>query len=172
MNNENTILTKDLAIGYKKGKDSKVVLNNLNIELSGGELICLLGENGAGKSTLIRTIAGFQTPLDGAVIVDGRNIESFSRHTLAQRISVVLTDRVAASNLNVFDLVSLGRYPFTNWFVTLTKEDKKAIDNAIKLTGIDDLLDSKIFELSDGQIQKCMIARALAQDGLAGLIVE
>lgn len=165
MNNENTIRTIDLAIGYNKGKNVKVVLDNLNIELSGGEFICLLGANGSGKSTLIRTIAGFQAPLGGKVIIDGRKIESFSRQTLAQRISVVLTDRVAASNLNVFDLVSLGRYPFTNWLVNLTKEDKQAINNAIKQTGISDLLDSKIFELSDGQIQKCMIARALAQDG-------
>ncbi len=165
MNNGNTILTKDLAIGYKKGKNIKVVLNDLNIELCGGEFICLLGANGSGKSTLIRTIAGFQAPLGGEVIVDGQKIDSFSRQAIAQRISVVLTDRVAVSNLNVFDLVSLGRYPFTNWLVNLTKEDKQAIDSAIKLTGITDLLDSKIFELSDGQIQKCMIARALAQDG-------
>ncbi len=165
MNNESTIQTRNLSIGYKKGKNTSVVLDGINIEINGGELVCLLGANGAGKSTLIRTIAGFQAPLNGSVFINGKELEDYSRLNLAQKISVVLTDRVTGANLNVYDLVSLGRYPFTNWFVNLTNEDQKIINNAIELAGIGDLLQTKIYELSDGQLQKCMIARALAQDG-------
>jgi len=165
MNFESTIKTSNLSIGYKKGKKKSVVLEGINIELCGGELVCLLGVNGSGKSTLIRTISGFQPPLEGSVSINGKELDDYSRLNLAQKISVVLTDRVSGTNLNVYDLVSLGRYPYTNWFVSLSENDQKAIDHAIELAGINDLLQRKIYELSDGQLQKCMIARALAQDG-------
>jgi len=155
---------KELTIGYRKGNYRLKILENLNAELHKGELVCLVGENGVGKSTLLRTISGVQPPLSGDVLIADRSLRNITTLELAKTISLVLTDRIYAGNLSVKELVALGRYPYTNWLGNLRKEDQKKIDWALEITGTQYLEDQLISELSDGQFQKTLIARALAQD--------
>ncbi len=156
---------KALAIGYGSGKSEKRVASELDIVLHGGEMVCLLGPNGAGKSTLLRTLSGVQKPLAGEVLVKGDVLANFSRSQLAKVISLVLTDKVQAGNLTAFDVVALGRYPHTGWQDKLESQDLAQINWAFEATGSEVLRYEKINEMSDGQQQKIMIARALAQDG-------
>lgn len=145
--------TKDLSIGYEVGSIDHILFEDLNLELTSGELVCFMGPNGIGKSTLIRTLAGLQKPIAGA-------ITAMDPHS----IGLVLTDKLSASNMTVYDLVSYGRYPFLGWSLTLQSNDKKLIEQAIEQVHIQHLIDKKIFELSDGQLQMALIAKALAQD--------
>ena len=162
--NHIAIELQDLAIGYLKGNFQLRILEKLNASLHKGELVCLVGENGVGKSTLLRTISGVQQPLSGNVIINQRPLGEVSSMDLAKTISLVLTDRIYAGNLSVKELVALGRYPYTNWLGKLMKEDHRKIDWALEITGTRYLEDQLISELSDGQFQKTLIARALAQD--------
>lgn len=155
---------KDLSVGYRKNKRQLCILKDLNANLYRGELVCLVGENGIGKSTLLRTISGVQLPLSGNIRIRQKQIQEFSAHKLARTISLVLTDRIYAGNLTVREIVSLGRHPYTNWLGNLTKVDLTKIDWALDITGTQHLEDQLISELSDGQYQKTLIARALAQD--------
>jgi iron complex transport system ATP-binding protein len=123
-----------------------------------------VGENGVGKSTLLRTISGVQQPLSGSVFINQQPLDEISSMDLAKTISLVLTDRIYAGNLSVKELVALGRYPYTNWLGKLRKEDQQKIGWALEITGTKYLEDQLISELSDGQFQKTLIARALAQD--------
>ncbi|MEO1049556.1 MAG: ABC transporter ATP-binding protein [Bacteroidota bacterium] len=165
-NNLDIVLnTADLAIGYKQAKREKLILDGINVSLCKGELVCFMGQNGVGKSTLLRTIAGLQKPISGDVFIDGDLLSSISRPILAKKISLVLTERAIAGNMTVQELVAYGRYPYTNWNVSLSKEDVDKIEWAIAMTKISELADRSVHELSDGQLQKVMIARALAQDG-------
>ncbi|MDQ3394416.1 MAG: ABC transporter ATP-binding protein, partial [Bacteroidota bacterium] len=164
--------TKNLTVGYKKGRQENIVLKSLQLELRGGELTCLLGPNGIGKSTLIRTLSAVQKPLSGTVFIKQKNILSYKTDALARLVSLVLTEKIPGGNLNVFELVSLGRYPFTGWTGNLTKEDKAIVESSIALTSINHLKEKKIQELSDGELQKAMIARALAQDGVLMFLDE
>ncbi len=163
---ENQIILKanPIAIGYRDKKSVKIVSENIKIELQKGKLIALVGVNGIGKSTLLKTITGIQKPLEGIVLLNQKNIESYSASALAQQMSVVLTENLPPSNLTVFELVALGRQPYTNWLGTLTSEDIDKVNEAIRLTQIEHLVQKKHFEISDGQLQKVLIARALAQD--------
>ncbi len=163
---ENQIILKanPIAIGYRDKKSVKIVSENIKIELQKGKLIALVGVNGIGKSTLLKTITGIQKPLEGIVLLNQKNIESYSASALAQQMSVVLTENLPPSNLTVFELVALGRQPYTNWLGTLTSEDIDKVNEAIRLTQIEHLIHKKHFEISDGQLQKVLIARALAQD--------
>ena len=155
--------TRELETGYHSGGTKMVVSAGLpELEMRRGELICLLGPNGSGKSTLLRTLAGLQPPLSGKVEIEGRT--GLSSGALAKKISLVLTDRVAGSNLDVYALVALGRYPWSDWLGSLGTADKTAIDRAIGAAGIRSLLSRKVHTLSDGERQKVMLARALAQD--------
>jgi len=155
----------DLAVGYRQGRKTLTVLKNLHVDLKKGELVCMVGKNGIGKSTLLRSIAGIQPPLDGQVLINGRNLSTYSILELAQTISLVLTDRIYAGNLRVKELISLGRHPYTNWLGTLTAIDREKINRALEISGSQDIQNKPIHELSDGQFQKVLIARALAQDG-------
>lgn len=166
--------TSNLSIGYHGNRRSGTIeiLSDINLHLTGGKLICLMGPNGIGKSTLIRTLARLQRPLGGQILIHGTDINDISRYEFARQVSVVLTDRVSTGNLNVYELVALGRYPFTSWLMKLTDPDRRAIDEAIAVTGLEGMEEEKLHQLSDGQVQKTMIARALAQEGLLTLLDE
>ena len=155
--------TQALQTGYLQGGKKMPVSGELpSLDVCAGRMICLLGPNGSGKSTLLRTLAGLQPPLHGTVEIDGRS--GLSSAELARKISLVLTDRVAGNNLDVYALVALGRYPWSDWLGGLKESDRTAIARAIDAAGIGDLLDRKVHTLSDGESQKVMLARALAQD--------
>ncbi|HWB91666.1 MAG TPA: ABC transporter ATP-binding protein [Puia sp.] len=155
--------THALQTGYRQGgRRVQVSVDLPSLQLCAGQMICLLGPNGSGKSTLLRTLAGLQPPLDGRVEIEGR--WGLSAAELARKISLVLTDRITGINLDVYALVALGRYPWSGWLGGLKDSDKTAITRAIDAAGIGDLLERKVHTLSDGENQKVMLARALAQD--------
>lgn len=158
------LITKDLAIGYSHKKHTKSVAESINISLQQGKLTCLMGPNGIGKSTLIKTVTGVLPPLSGEVVIGAENINSLNHLKKAQTISVVLTDRPAAGYMNVRDLISLGRFPYTNWQNSFSKDDAEIVDTAIQAVGLKDQAESPLGELSDGNFQKAIIGRALAQD--------
>ncbi len=165
MNANNNLLTsKDLSIGYKSKSSEHVIAKDININLEAGKLIALIGENGIGKSTLLRTLSGLKKPLSGSVNLNGRNLSNFSQVDLAQNLSLVLTEKLPPSNLTVFELIALGRQPYTNWIGKLTEADLEKINQAIALTQIEHLAQKKYYEISDGQFQNVLVARALAQD--------
>jgi iron complex transport system ATP-binding protein len=140
------------------------VSKDISISIPEGEIVCLIGPNGAGKSTLIRTIAGIQPPLDGQVMLLGTEIHALRPQELAKLLSVVLTERVNVGTMSAYSLVALGRYPYTDLFGTLTPKDERIIQWAIESVGASDLASRHVSELSDGERQKVMIARALAQE--------
>ena len=163
--NKHIILKSDkLTIGYTFKKRQKLIAKDINISLEKGKLICLLGKNGIGKSTLLRTISKVQAALSGDLYIDGTKIEQISAKALAQKMSLVLTERIPESNLTVYELIALGRQPYTNWIGSITAKDEQHINTAIEQVNIENLKDQKCDELSDGQLQKVMIARALAQN--------
>jgi iron complex transport system ATP-binding protein len=164
MNTKNILSTSNLSIGYTTKSDTTTIADNLNLNLKQGKLIALIGANGIGKSTLLRTITGIQKPVSGKVILNENDLHQLDALTLAQNLSVVLTEKLPPSNLTVFELVALGRQPYTNWIGKLTDEDITKINEAIELTQIGHLAQKKHYEISDGQLQKALIARALAQD--------
>lgn len=149
--------TKNLSIGYPK----RIVASGINISLEAGKLSCLIGENGVGKSTLLRTLAGFQKPLAGELLVDGMLLQDIPKRDLAKKIAVVLTDKPDVQNTTVKELVSMGRMPYTGFFGRLSKEDEAIVEESLKITGVEP--SRKVNSLSDGERQKVMIARALAQ---------
>ena len=150
---------EQLCIGYPQ----HTVAGPLNTSLPEGNLTCLLGPNGAGKSTLLRTLAGFQVPLSGQVCIDDRDISSLSPTVLSTMIGVVLTDRIESSGFTAREVVEMGRSPYTNFFGKLQSTDHEAVTKALHLTGIETLSERKVNALSDGERQKVMIAKALAQ---------
>jgi len=156
--------TSNLSIGYQIKQQKIGIAENLNLNFSQGKLITLIGANGIGKSTLLRTLTGIQKPLNGEVFLNERHLNSYSSLDLAQNLSIVLTEHLPPSNLTVFELVALGRQPYTNWIGTLTDEDMRIIHQAMELTQIEPFASKKHYEISDGQLQKVLIARALAQD--------
>ncbi|WP_034044070.1 ABC transporter ATP-binding protein [Wocania ichthyoenteri] len=164
--NESHIIlkTENLTIGYSTKKLQTAVASNINIELEKGELVGLIGANGIGKSTLIRTLTNVQKPLKGHIFINEKNISAYQAVDLAKVMSLVLTEQIASKNLTVFELIALGRQPYTSWIGNLSEHDITIINKSLTQTNIDDLKHKKCFELSDGQLQKVMIARALAQD--------
>ena len=156
--------TSNLSIGFHSKKEEIIIAKNLNLNFAEGKLIALVGANGIGKSTLLRTVTGIQKPLSGTVLLNDKEIQKFNSNELAQNLSVVLTEKIPPSNLTVYELVALGRQPYTNWLGKLSTEDTSKINDAIALTQIENLINKKHFEISDGQLQKVLIARALAQD--------
>lgn len=162
---QNIILeTKNLSIGYKSKKAKNTIASNINIQLKQGELIALVGANGIGKSTLLRTLTNVQPKLNGAINIHAKPLQKYAQIELAKVLSLVLTETVSSKNLSVFELIALGRQPYTNWVGNLSNNDISIVNKAISQTNIEDLKHKKCFELSDGQLQKVMIARALAQD--------
>ncbi|HJR99672.1 MAG TPA: ABC transporter ATP-binding protein [Flavobacterium sp.] len=153
-----------ISIGYTHKKEERVIASNIDLSLEKGKLIALVGANGIGKSTLLRSITGIQKTLTGTVLLNQKNIHEMNALALAKNLSVVLTEKLPPSNLTVFELVALGRQPYTNWIGTLTTEDIEKVEYALKLTQIEHLATKKHYEISDGQLQKVLVARALAQD--------
>ena len=161
----NTVLQlKNLTTGYAGKGNKKVVTADINAELHEGELVCLIGPNGAGKSTLMRTISGTQKPLQGEVFLNGTDIYSIPPKQLARKLSLVLTEKVNAGMLSAYEVVALGRYPHTGWSGKLSERDHEVIQEAIEMAGATELAQRSLFELSDGERQKIMVARAFAQE--------
>ncbi|MBR1389592.1 MAG: ABC transporter ATP-binding protein [Prevotella sp.] len=162
MNNE-TIRLENLTIGYRGKNDTRVVAKGISAAIRQGELTCLLGANGVGKSTLLRTLSAFQPKLEGDIFIEGREISAFSDKELSRVIGVVLTEKPDIRNMSVRELVALGRSPYTGFWGTLHEEDWQVVDEAIAAIRIDSLKGRMIHTLSDGERQKVMIAKALAQ---------
>ncbi len=166
MSKERSVLeTSDLSIGYSQGEEKdSVVAEDLSLNLLRGELVCLLGPNGAGKSTLIRTLAGIDKPLAGKVLMEGVDAGSMMPRERARLTSVVLTDQAPSGMFTAYSVVALGRHPHTRWTGTLQDRDRSRIEWALKVVGAGSLSERQIGELSDGERQKVMVARALAQE--------
>jgi len=165
MTSNNTILNStNLYVGYSSKKEIKTIASNINLTLKKGELIALIGANGIGKSTLLRTLIGIQPPLSGEIILNGKHISEFDSISFAQNLSIVLTEKLPPSNLTVFEIIALGRQPYTNWLGNLSENDILKINEAMELTQITSLAEKKHYEISDGQLQNVLVARALAQD--------
>lgn len=162
--NMRAVEARNLAIGYNDTKKRKIVQSNVNLTLYSGEVTCLLGLNGAGKSTLIRTLCGFQPPLEGDVLLHGKQLQSYSQSSFAREVGVVLTERTNAGGITVYELVSLGRHPYTGFFGTLKENDHKIVEESLAAAGIAHKRNSYVSELSDGERQKVMIAKVLAQE--------
>jgi len=161
----NYIELQQVGIGYAKSTSGMCLLaDQLSMQVKTGEIIALVGRNGCGKSTLLRTMARMQSPLKGTVLIGGKDIKSIARLEFARILSYVSTEIVDIPYISVSELVSLGRYPYTNWIGSFTGPDKAAVNHAIELAGIGHLRNKILHELSDGERQKTMIARALAQD--------
>ena len=171
---EPTILrTEALSIGYRRARKAAVtVARDLDFALRAGELVCLLGPNGAGKSTLMRTLARLQPPLSGRIWLDDRPLDELRPGQLARRLSVVLTDRVDVGAMSGYALASLGRHPYTGWTGTLTEQDQRTVQWALQAVRAQDLAARPIAEMSDGERQKILIARALAQEPRVMLLDE
>jgi iron complex transport system ATP-binding protein len=153
-----------LKIGYISGKKKNILLPPLTASAKKGELIAVIGRNGIGKSTLLRTLTGLQHSLGGEIFYSGRNISDYSRTELAQKVGYISTEIVKVTNMTVYDLVALGRFPHTNWIGKIDTMDHEVIMDAIGKTGMISLHNRSVSELSDGERQKAMIARILAQD--------
>lgn len=162
--NRETLRLEHLSIGYagKNGHD-KVVAGDINASLSSGCLTCLIGPNGVGKSTLLRTLCAFQPRLGGRVLLEGRDIDSYSERSLARLIGIVLTSKPDIQNMTVTELVGLGRSPYTGFWGRLSAADRRIVGESLEQVGIGALAGRLIQTLSDGERQKVMIAKALAQ---------
>ncbi|MDP6922629.1 MAG: ABC transporter ATP-binding protein [Lutibacter sp.] len=158
------IRTAALSIGYRTKKHTNCLASDLDIGVAAGQLISVLGQNGIGKSTLLRTLTRVQPALSGQIFLQGQAIEQLNRSDLSQHLSLVLSENLPESNLSVFELVALGRQPYTNWLGTLTDKDLKAVYRSLEQTQTQHLAKMPARELSDGQRQKVLISRALAQD--------
>lgn len=155
--------TENLSVGYRHKRHVTTVLSALSLDLYEGELVTILGRNGIGKSTLLRTITGIQLPLAGSVTISGRPLESISARDMSKTVAIVNSERTLAGSLSVKELVALGRHPYTGFFGRLDDVDIDIIDRSLDSVGILDMADRYIASLSDGERQKAMIARALAQ---------
>jgi iron complex transport system ATP-binding protein len=155
----------DLAVGYSRpARPRTVVAERLQLGVDAGEIVCLLGANGVGKSTLLRTLAATQPPLAGSVTIAGANVHRLHPRELARHLALVLTDRVAVGSMTAYSLVALGRHPYTDWAGRLGASDHVAVKQAMTTVGARHLAGRQVDELSDGERQKVMIARALAQE--------
>jgi len=158
------LTTKNLSIGYSKKGKIDIIQTGLDLQLNAGELVCLIGPNGSGKSTLLRTLTGLQKPLTGTTFIDGKDITRIKQNEKALMLALVLTERVDIENTTVYNLVSLGRHPHSDWWGNITPEEDAVIREAIEMVHMDHKMHQNINELSDGERQRAMIAKALAQD--------
>lgn len=160
-----SLVLHDLSVGYyRPGEDALSVVNHVDETLHGGEFVCLIGPNGAGKSTLLRTIAGMQPALAGRVTLMGQDLHHMRADERARHLSVVLTQKMDVGLFTGYALVALGRQPYTGWLGTLSPKDHHVVQRAIYQVGADDLANCRFNEMSDGERQKILIARALAQE--------
>ncbi len=158
------LTTHNLTVGYRKGKQSTAILSGLNLSVATGTVVALLGRNGAGKSTLLRAITGAEKPIDGRVVIGGRDTATMSSREMSRKVGLVSTERIAAGGLTVIELVELGRQPHTGFTGRLAASDREAVAKAIASVGMEHMADRYMAELSDGERQKVMIARAIAQE--------
>lgn len=154
------ITLEQLSVGYK---GFSPVVTDINVEIKSGELTCLIGSNGIGKSTLLKTLTGFLPKLGGRLLLDGRDIDLLSQRERAKYISIVLTYKADVQNLSVAEMVGMGRMPYTGFWGKLNADDREIVAEAINMVGINHLKDRMVQTLSDGERQKVMIAKALAQ---------
>ena len=157
------ISLNSLSIGYQQKNNQKVVAENISSVIRPGELTCLIGPNGVGKSTLLRTLSAFQPPLSGEIYVDEKNLVQLTDREIARLIGVVLTTKPDVQNMTVSELVALGRAPYTGFWGRLNKDDQEVVRQSIQMVGIKELSERMVQTLSDGERQKMMIAKALAQ---------
>lgn len=153
------ITTNRLTVGYRGHR----VVEDISLSLPCGRLVCLLGPNGAGKSTLLRTLCGFQPPIAGTVTISGSDITTMSTAEVARLVSVVLTDRPLTPSLTAAEMVGMGRAPYTGFWGRLSDDDRRLVSEAMQTVGIAPLATRHMGRLSDGERQKVMIAKALAQ---------
>ena len=158
-----------LSVGYSP---SLPVVSDINAVVRSGQLTCLTGENGIGKSTLLKTLTGFLPKLNGSLLLDGRDVGTFSQRELARQVSIVLTQKPDVQNLTVEEVIGLGRSPYTGFFGRFHDADRTVIADALAAVGIEPLRHRMIQTLSDGERQKVMIAKALAQQTPAILLDE
>ena len=151
---------KELTLGYGQ----RTLLKTVNARITGGQLVALLGRNGTGKSTLLRAMMGLEKPQSGEIILQGKNITSLKPEKLARNISFVTTDKVRIANLRCKDVVALGRAPYTNWIGRVQEQDKAIVERSLELVGMAAFAGKTMDRMSDGECQRVMIARALAQD--------
>ncbi|MDR2810638.1 MAG: ABC transporter ATP-binding protein [Tannerellaceae bacterium] len=159
------IQTSGLCIGYPgKGKKRNVVHEDMHLALFPAQVTCLLGMNGTGKSTLLRTLCGLQPPLAGKILLNDKPLHTYSQLQLSLAIGVTLTEKTNAGGITVYELVSLGRHPYTGFFGRLKKRDRQVIEHSLQAVGIAHKAHRYVSELSDGERQKAMIAKTLAQE--------
>lgn len=152
--------TNNLSVGY----NNKVVISNINVEVKNGEILCLLGSNGAGKTTLLRSLSKLISPIKGEIYLNGVNINCISRKALSKKMALVLTNRLLGDLMTVQDIVNIGRYPYTGFFGNLSKKDLIMVDEALESVDALHLKKRYFDELSDGEKQKVLVARALVQE--------
>lgn len=158
-----SVVLQNLSIGYTTKGHQHIVASGINASLRSGELTCLLGRNGVGKSTLLRTLAAFQPALAGDIIINGKALSTLTEKQLSHRIGIVLTEKPDVRNMSVEEMVAMGRSPYTGFWGGLKEKDRDIVQQAIQQTGIESLKRRQIQTLSDGERQKVMIAKALAQ---------
>lgn len=154
------IRIENLTLGYGE----RILLENVSATIEGGQIVALLGRNGAGKSTLLRTLSGMSRPLSGKVFFDGNDVSAMKPVALARTVSLVNTERVRIPNLYCKDVVALGRAPYTNWVGRMSDHDYEIVQHSMELVGMNDYAYKTMDCMSDGECQRIMIARALAQD--------
>lgn len=165
MKREESVKILDLTTGYIGRHGTEVVVSRgINASLYSGELTCLLGPNGAGKSTLLKTLSGFLTPLSGEICIGGKPLTCYCPSDLGKIVGVVLTEKLSLNNMTAQELIGMGRSPYTGFWGRLSSHDKDMVEESISLVGIDTLRDRMVHTLSDGERQKVMIAKALAQE--------
>lgn len=157
--------TTGLCIGFPGRKNNgSVIYENINVQAGKTELVALLGANGIGKSTLLRSLVKLQNPVRGSISLFNKDIRSLTRTQLARKVGFVSTEIIQVNNLSVFDMVALGRYPHTSWTGRLSGLDTDKVEEAISMVGMVSMSNKNINQLSDGERQRVMIARTLAQD--------
>ena len=158
------IYARNLVLGYKNDRVINTVATDVSFDLYSGELTCMMGPNGVGKSTLLKAIMNQNPPIKGSIWLGKHEIELLNDQERAKTIAVVLTEKIRSGLMTVWELVALGRTPHTGWLGHLSKTDNKIVNEVLTMTHLDLISHKKLSELSDGQRQTAMIARALAQD--------
>ncbi len=161
--NKAILQTVDLTIGYH-GRQNNILTGRFNVSVKEGELIALIGRNGIGKSTFLKTISKLQNPIAGKIYLENKELKTIPAKDLATIMGFVSTEQVYVNNLKVYDLVALGRYPYTNWFGTNRENDRQMIESAIRMVNLEQLAFKNIRQISDGERQRAIIARTIAQD--------
>lgn len=158
------IKVRDLKLGFSSATTKKILLENVSFNIEKGKLYSILGSNGKGKTTLLKAFAGFHKPLKGDIFIEDKSIKSYSIQKLAHLISVVFTERISVDYMSVFEMLALGRVPHTGFYGTLSENDLRVIDHALELCEISNFKDRKLNTLSDGEFQRVLIAKAIAQE--------